>query len=303
MSHSYKGAVHRGGSALLPHLRYERLDSSTDYHIRREPGRSSDRRQPVLPVAPVSGIGRELLPHSGRDEGLTSRAPTSITLANTSTTAFSSSKMGLIRTPLVASTSPESLEQAARLARELRARDARRAGPAGDAVRTGAERRAAGRCQRHNYSIHNGRRIAERLRMFNELNDDSVDVAGTGASSVASGGRPTQYSSRHYVERTRDFQSRRFHYIRSQRKRPTRATSSSTTASSPRDLVSSNIGTAFRLSEETRPTDAYNGEQKTHRVRMVYFAMSRSHPAPSPCARRAIRSAGHHPGPLRVVRP
>ena len=51
---------------------------------------------------------------------------------------------------------------------------------------------------------------------------------------------------------------------RSRRRRPTPGTCCSTTGSRPRrSSSSSNIGTAFRFNEETRPTDAYDGDQTT----------------------------------------
>ena len=52
------------------------------------------------------------------------------------------------------------------------------------------------------------------FRMFNELNDDTIDASGNWSVTSAAGGRPTQYKfGVNYVERTRDFQSRRFHFI------------------------------------------------------------------------------------------
>lgn len=52
------------------------------------------------------------------------------------------------------------------------------------------------------------------FRMFNNLEDDTADVAASWSVFNTSGGRPTQFKfGVNYVERTRDFRSRRFHYI------------------------------------------------------------------------------------------
>ena len=52
------------------------------------------------------------------------------------------------------------------------------------------------------------------FRMFNTLEDDSVDTSLNWATLGNTGGRPTQYKfGLSYVERTRDFQSRRFRFI------------------------------------------------------------------------------------------
>ena len=103
------------------------------------------------------------------------------------------------------------------------------------------------------------------FRMFNELNDDTVDATANWSVSTAAGGRPTQYKfGLNYVERTRDFQSRRFHYIPITTQKADAGNLLFNNLLLPEDIfVSNNIGTAFRLNEETRPTDAYSGEQKT----------------------------------------
>jgi hypothetical protein len=101
------------------------------------------------------------------------------------------------------------------------------------------------------------------FRLFNTLDDETVDAALNWSVFSAAGGRPTQLKfGVSYIERTRDFQSRRFRYI------PNVANSG---GSVPVDLrltpeeifAPSNIGTAFRFNEETRPVDAYDGAQHT----------------------------------------
>ena len=107
------------------------------------------------------------------------------------------------------------------------------------------------------------------FRMFNELNDDTLDVGGNWSLYSAAGGKPTQYKfGASYIERSRDFQSRRFRFI------PTTAGTGGAVvgpdgrplnlSQTPEELfVSPNIGTSFRFNEDTRPVDAYRGDQNT----------------------------------------
>jgi len=102
------------------------------------------------------------------------------------------------------------------------------------------------------------------FRMFNDLNDDSLDVAANWSLFSTAGDRPTQYKfGASIIDRTRDFTSRRFRFI------PNTAGSG---AAVPTDLTqapetifaTNNIGRAFRFNEETRPVDAYDGAQTTY---------------------------------------
>jgi hypothetical protein len=101
------------------------------------------------------------------------------------------------------------------------------------------------------------------FRQFNELDDETVDIGGNWSIFRTAGGRATQFKAGlSYVERTRDFQSRRFHFI------PIVANKDGTVPANltapPEELfTSANIGTAFRFSEETQPRDAYDAEQTT----------------------------------------
>ena len=101
------------------------------------------------------------------------------------------------------------------------------------------------------------------FRMFNTLDDNSLDVAANWSVFSTAGSRPTQFKfGVNYIERKRDFQSRRFRFI------PIILTSGGAALTDltrpPEDLyTSSNIGTAFRFNEETRPVDAYDADQTT----------------------------------------
>lgn len=103
------------------------------------------------------------------------------------------------------------------------------------------------------------------FHMFNALNDDTTDVAVNWSISSAWRGRPTQYKfGGNYVERTRDFRSRRFHFIPITSQKADSGNLLFDPRLPPEALfVPANIGTTFRFNEETRPTDAYDGDQTT----------------------------------------
>jgi hypothetical protein len=103
------------------------------------------------------------------------------------------------------------------------------------------------------------------FRMFNTLNDDTKDLAVNWSVFNATAGRPTQYKfGLNYVERERDFRSRRFHFIPITTQKADAGNLLFDNRLGPEKLfTSSNIGTAFRFNEETRPTDAYAGDQTT----------------------------------------
>jgi outer membrane receptor protein involved in Fe transport len=101
------------------------------------------------------------------------------------------------------------------------------------------------------------------FRMFNALDDETIDVAANWSLFGTAGGRPTQVKfGVNYVERTRDFSSRRFRYIPSVLNKDGAVPVN--LALAPEELFTpANIGTAFRFNEETRPVDAYDGQQTT----------------------------------------
>jgi TonB-dependent receptor len=103
------------------------------------------------------------------------------------------------------------------------------------------------------------------FRMFNELEDDTTDVSVNWAIFNTAGGRPTQYKfGVNLVDRSRDFRSRRFHFIPITTQKADAGNLQFDNRLPPEQIfVSSNIGTAMRFNEETRPTDAYDGEQTT----------------------------------------
>ncbi|MGH9347497.1 MAG: TonB-dependent receptor domain-containing protein [Vicinamibacterales bacterium] len=101
------------------------------------------------------------------------------------------------------------------------------------------------------------------FRMFNELDDETVDVAANWSLLRNAGGKPTQFKfGANYVERTRDFASRRFRFI------PSAANKDGAVpinlGLTPEQLFApANVGPVFRFNEETRPVDAYSGNQTT----------------------------------------
>jgi hypothetical protein len=100
------------------------------------------------------------------------------------------------------------------------------------------------------------------FQMFNNLNDKTWD-ANADWSLFRTAGRPTQFKfGVRYVDRSRDFVSRRFRFI------PVTLTKDGALLFNnqlpPEELyTTANVGTAFRFNEETRPTDAYDGTQTT----------------------------------------
>ena len=103
------------------------------------------------------------------------------------------------------------------------------------------------------------------FQMFNKLDDNTLD-ASLNWSVFVGNTRPTQVKfGANYVNRTRDFQSRRFRYI------PITLTKDGAlqfnNLLTPEELyTANNVGTAFRFNEETRPSDAYAGDQSTTAV-------------------------------------
>jgi TonB-dependent receptor len=101
------------------------------------------------------------------------------------------------------------------------------------------------------------------FRMFNTLDDDTVDLAANWSVFTTANDRPLQIKvGTSYIERKRDFQSRRFRYIPIVLNKDGAAGINLTL--SPEELYTpTNVGTSFRFNEETRPTDAYEGNQTT----------------------------------------
>lgn len=95
------------------------------------------------------------------------------------------------------------------------------------------------------------------FRMFNTLDDETLDIAVNWNLFSSLAGRPTLYKfGPNYVHRTRDFASRRFRFI------PTNFRSVNLSQAPEALFASQNIGVDFRFNEETRPVDAYDADQR-----------------------------------------
>lgn len=96
------------------------------------------------------------------------------------------------------------------------------------------------------------------LRMFNDLNDDTTDVAANASFHGTMNALPVQFKfGGQYVERTRDFSSRRFRFV-------PLSTKGVTLSAEPESIfTAANIGPKYELKEETRATDAYAARQDT----------------------------------------
>ncbi len=100
------------------------------------------------------------------------------------------------------------------------------------------------------------------LRMFNDLDEDTIDVGGSWNTVFKGfGGLPaTLKFGSNYTQRERDFSSRRFRFV------PNNSVPSVVVrfdlSQSPEDLFSpANIGPRYELREETRATDFYSAKQ------------------------------------------
>ncbi|MGE0043525.1 MAG: TonB-dependent receptor [Vicinamibacterales bacterium] len=96
------------------------------------------------------------------------------------------------------------------------------------------------------------------FRMFNTLTDDTTDVAANWSLFSTVNELPVQFKfGGQYVERTRDFTSRRFRFV------PVSNVGLDLTDPAEELLTSANIGPNFEIKEETRVTDTYAAGQKT----------------------------------------
>lgn len=99
------------------------------------------------------------------------------------------------------------------------------------------------------------------FRMFNTLDDETFDLQANWSIFTTLAERPALFKfGPQYVQRTRDFQSRRFRFI------PTNLVTLNLSQTPEQLFVSENIGPAFRFNEETRPVDAYDGDQEVFAV-------------------------------------
>ncbi|MGE3273875.1 MAG: TonB-dependent receptor [Vicinamibacterales bacterium] len=96
------------------------------------------------------------------------------------------------------------------------------------------------------------------FRMFNTLADDTTDVAANWSVFSTMNELPVQFKfGGQYVERTRDFTSRRFRFV------PVSTSGLDLTADAETLFRTGNIGPKFEIKEETRVTDTYAASQKT----------------------------------------
>ncbi len=95
------------------------------------------------------------------------------------------------------------------------------------------------------------------LRMFNTLDDQTIDGGVNWAILSKIAGQPVQYKfGGGYTERTRDFSSRRFRF------QPIRS-GLDLTKPAEELFTTANIGTYWEIKEETRATDTYDAELTT----------------------------------------
>jgi hypothetical protein len=97
------------------------------------------------------------------------------------------------------------------------------------------------------------------FRMFNDLDEDAIDVGAAWSSSFAwMNGLPSMLKfGPQYTKRERDFSSRRFRFV------PINTVGVDLTLPPEQLFTPANIGPVFEFREETRNTDAYAAEQET----------------------------------------
>jgi len=102
------------------------------------------------------------------------------------------------------------------------------------------------------------------FRLFNALDDETIDGALNWSTFSSAGSKPTQYKvGISYIDRTREFGSRRFRYIPITLSKADPPAILFNATLQPEELFTpQNIGPAFRFNEETRPVDAYHGDQQ-----------------------------------------
>jgi len=96
------------------------------------------------------------------------------------------------------------------------------------------------------------------LRQFNDLVDESVETTGNWSTLFQNwAGLPTQVKfGGSYIDRARDFGSRRLRFV------PLDTSGIDLSLPAEQIFTPENIGSAFQLKEETRPTDTYAASQE-----------------------------------------
>ena len=145
------------------------------------------------------------------------------------------------------------------------------------------------------------------FRLFNNLDDETIDAAFNWSMFKASGARPTQYKfGVNYVDRTRDFESRRFRFIpvvlskigsagpAVQPDAAARGAVHARTTSAPRSASTRRPARSTRTTATRPPGSAYG---------MVDIAFSARTRLNGRRPGRALRPDRQHLRPVRPVRP
>ena len=309
-SQSYQETVRRGEPRVLPRRRRRRSSkrsATTSIAVRHAARPARRRRQPVVPVRRTNHrlSFENFYTHSGRDEGrVLRRAEHREQLLLLQQPRCSSSRRACSRTACQRrALLPRAVEQPARLAGDLRARQPRRAGPARDALPGDARaaRRRRLHLQRHPVLADESQ---SGFRMFNDLDDNTLDVAANWSIFSTAGDRPTQYKfgAQRRRPRPRDFQSRRFRFI------PITTGSGSSvqanlTAHAGRDLHLEQH--RHRVPLQRRDASGRCLRRRADDLRRLRHGRHRPagpHPPRGRRPRRALRAAGRLVRPVRPVR-
>ena len=272
VTHSYKEQFVERAARVLPHRRGHRArgDQRLRHAVRHAEGAARHRRQPRLPVhAEPSHLGFEnFYSHSGRDEGRFFEGP------NTENTVYYRNfrlqfiEEGLLsngadRRALLPHLSNSRIDWRVNYAQANRDEPDLRE----TLYQTPLAANADG-----TYRATSPFTLADEsqsgFRMFNDLDDETIDVAANwSVFSVdrARGRRSSSSASTTSIARAISSHAASAS-SRSSSTRPIRRRCSSTSSCRRKSSTRpTNIGTAFRFNEETRPVDAYDGDQNDGR--------------------------------------
>ena len=137
------------------------------------------------------------------------------------------------------------------------------------------------------------------FRMFNELNDDTLDASGNWSGTSAVGGRPASKFGVSYVVPAR-LPVAPFHFIPITTQKADTGNLLFDNLLPPEEIFTpTNIGTAFRLNEASRPCMRGRSDDGRRATGWWIFRSATARGS-SPRPRRTLRSDRHHPGSVRM---
>ena len=302
-----QGAVRRGRTPLLPHRRRattsKRSATTTCSPARRRRSSASSATSRISSRRATGSRFENFYTHTGRDEGRIFQGPTPRTTRVLPNYRLQFIEEGLLSNAVGGEHFFQGLSNSRIDWRVNYARAKRDEPDLREMLYQAPLARRIGCSRRVPFTLADESQSG--FRMFNKLDDDTLDVGGQ-LEHLQHGGRPADaVQVRRELRRSHarlPVAALPLHPVTTQQGRPGGLPFNLTLT--PEQLYApSNIGTAFRFNEETRPVDAYDGEQTTTAgYGMVDLALSSEHAARRRRARRAVRPGGQHVRPVRPVR-